>query len=52
MVGEKFVGEKFLWELLGDELEVVEFHANHSGVCGMLRRIRCVETLQYISLAF
>lgn len=28
MVGEKFVGEKFPWELLGDKLEVVEFHTS------------------------
>lgn len=28
MVGEKIVGEKFLWELLGGKIEVVEFHTS------------------------
>lgn len=47
----KFVGEKFLWELLGEELEVVEFHAPVQ-VCGMLQMLWCVGMLRYISLAF
>jgi len=50
VAGGRIVGEKFLWELLGDELGG-GISCTHSGVRGTLQMIRRDEMLRCVPLA-